>query len=117
MLVVKKEYSEYVKLCALTGEPVLEDCYEFWYDPKALETDPRAKRVCNKLIKELTAMEIPCFEKEKITSLLIPKLEFKAPTISRQKEMIAEFVDSYQEYEDNKLNPKPVLATSMPMAC
>lgn len=104
MLVIKREYLRYVKLCILLNEPIMEDCYEFWYDEKYIETAQdsiRLKRLVNKILKELKSMDIPCINKENIVDLFKVGFDFKAPTISAQKEMLAQYVEKYQK-EDLK---------------
>jgi hypothetical protein len=107
ILMVKKEYVSYVKMCALTGEPVLEDCFEYWYDPTLLESDLKAKRLNKLLLKQLKDFEVPCIEKTDILKSLIPRIEFQAPTISSQKEKIAEFASSFLELQNDIFNKRP----------
>jgi hypothetical protein len=102
MLVIKREYVKYVKLCILLEEPIMEDCYEFWYDEKAIEKHPenvRLKKLLNKMLKELNSIDLPCIPKENILDLFKVHFDFKAPTILAQKEKINQFVEEYQKEE------------------
>lgn len=106
VLMVKKEYIKYVKLSILLGEPILEDCFEFWYDSVLINKaeNYRIRRVVKKILKDLELIDVPCIDKSNIMDLLQPVIEFKAPTISKQKEMINKFVEDFQEHEC----PKPI---------
>lgn len=106
VLMVKKEYIKYVKLSILLGEPVLEDCFEFWYDSVLINKPEnyRIKKLVKKILKDLQLIDVPCIDKSNIINLLHPIIEFKAPTISKQKELINKFVEDFQEHE----YPKPV---------
>lgn len=107
VLMVKREYIKYVKLCVLLNEPILEDCFEFWYDEALIleENDLKVKRVTNKILKELNLIDVPCINKENILNLLQPEIKFNAPSISKQKELINEFVETFQKFELSKVQP------------
>lgn len=110
MLVIKKEYIRYVKLCVLLNEPIMEDCYEFWYDEQTILEDPdheRIKKLCTKLLKDLKAMDIPCFNKNNMLDLFKVKFDFTAPTIAQQKEAITKYVDEFQASMLEEYNPVP----------
>ncbi len=99
MLVLKKEYIKYIKLSLLTQEEITEDCFEFWYDSELLNTDLKAKRACTKILKDFKLIDVPCFDKPNFLDLFQVKVEFKAPTISKQKELLNEFVKEFQTEE------------------
>jgi hypothetical protein len=100
-LMVKKEYIRYVKLCTLLGEPILEDCFEFWYDKSMIvrKGDAKVLKVLNKILKDFKLIDLPCIEKENISLLFKPEIKFVAPSISRQKEMINEFAEEFRQHE------------------
>ena len=106
VLMVKKEYIKYVKLSILLEEPILEDCFEFWYDSVLIDKaeNYRIKKVAKKVLKDLESIDVPCIDKSNIMDLLQPVIEFKAPTIKKQKELISKFVENFQEHE----YPKPL---------
>jgi hypothetical protein len=101
-LMVKSTHVKYVKLCILLNEPILEDCFEYWYDESLINTELRYKRLHNKILKEMISKDIPCVSKTDILDLIQPELEFKAPTISKQKQLIEEFIKEFQEEELKK---------------
>lgn len=114
VLVIKKEYTKYVKLSILLNEPILDDCFEFWYDENLVNSSFRIKRLTTKIIKELSAIDVPCINKSHIMDLLQPTIEFKAPTINKQKELVNEFVEEFQKYENEVLNPIPKKVVKQP---
>jgi hypothetical protein len=100
-LVVKKEYIKYVKLCVFLGEPIMEDCFEFWYDEHMVlaSGDTKIIKSLAKILKEFSLKEIPCIPKQNILSLFQPEIKFTAPSISQQKEMINEFAEEFTKHE------------------
>lgn len=99
MLVIKRTHIRIAKLCILLNEPILDDCFEFWYDQELIDKDPIAPKTTKRLIKELSLIDVPCINKSNIMDLFSYEVEFKAPTISRQKELLEEFVTEFQKEE------------------
>jgi hypothetical protein len=106
MLVVKKEYIKYVKLCILLNKPIEEDCFEFWYDTSYCTTNTQVLRALKKVLKELEEYDIKCIEKTNISELFQANIEFNASTIKEQKMLIEQHIQEFQEQELKRLGLK-----------
>lgn len=98
ILMVKKTHINYVRLCVLLNEPILEDCFEFWYN-KSISI-PVYKRILKEMLIELTSIDIPCigFESsDELASKLFYNIEIKANSIKEQKQYFVDLSESIKK--------------------
>ena len=98
VLMVKKTHINYVRLCVLLNEPILEDCFEFWYN-KSISI-PIYKRILKEMLVELTSIDIPCigFESsDELSSKLFYNIEIKANSIKEQKQYFVDLSESIKK--------------------
>lgn len=98
VLMVKKTHINYVRLCVLLNEPILEDCFEFWYN-KSISI-PIYRRVLKEMLVELASIDIPCigFESsDELSSKLFYNIEIKANSIKEQKQYFVDLSESIKK--------------------
>lgn len=98
VLMVKKTHINYVRLCVLLNEPILEDCFEFWYN-KSISI-PVYKRILKEMLIELTSIDIPCigFESsDALASKLFYNIEIKANSIKEQKQYFVDLSETIKK--------------------
>lgn len=98
ILMVKKTHINYVRLCVLLSEPILEDCFEFWYN-KSISI-PIYKRILKEMLVELTSIDIPCigFESsDELASKLFYNIEIKANSIKEQKQYFVDLSETIKK--------------------
>lgn len=98
ILMVKKTHINYVRLCVLLNEPILEDCFEFWYN-KSISI-PIYKRILKEMLVELTSIDIPCiaFESsDELSSKLFYNIEIKANSIKEQKQYFVDLSETIKK--------------------
>lgn len=98
LLMVKKTHINYVRLCVLLNEPILEDCFEFWYN-KNIYTGVY-KRILKEMLVELTSIDIPCIgfdSSDELSSKLFYNVEIKANSIKEQKQYFVDLSESIKK--------------------
>ena len=98
ILMVKKTHINYVRLCVLLSEPILEDCFEFWYN-KSISI-PIYRRVLKEMLVELASIDIPCigFESsDELSSKLFYNIEIKANSIKEQKQYFVDLSETIKK--------------------
>lgn len=98
VLMVKKTHINYVRLCVLLNEPILEDCFEFWYN-KSISI-PIYRRVLKEMLVELASIDIRCigFESsDELSSKLFYNIEIKANSIKEQKQYFVDLSETIKK--------------------